>query len=63
MIGINHRSPDGDVVEAVIKMFKQKKIGQLIEGKNYNKVPLGSDLVIFFNNNEVQKTIKNINIY
>ena len=38
-------------------MFKQKKIGQLIEGKNY-KVPLDSDLVTFFNDKDAQRTIK-----
>ena len=38
-------------------MFKQKKIGQLVDGKDY-KIPLDSDLVTFFNNNEAQKTIK-----
>ena len=39
------------------KMFKQKKIGQLIDGKNY-KIPLDSDLVTFFNDRDAQKTIK-----
>jgi hypothetical protein len=39
IIGINPRSSEGDIVEAVVKMFKQKKIGELIEGKNY-KIPL-----------------------
>ena len=38
-------------------MFKQKKIGQLIDGKNY-KIPLNSDLVTFFNDKDAQKTIK-----
>ena len=38
-------------------MFKQKKIGQLIDGKNY-KIPLDSDLVTFFNDRDAQKTIK-----
>jgi hypothetical protein len=49
--------PDGDVVETLVKMFKQKKIGQLIEGKNY-RFPLDSDLVTFFNDKDAQKTIK-----
>ena len=39
IIGINPRSSEGDIVEALVKMFKQKKIGELIEGKNY-KIPL-----------------------
>ncbi len=38
-------------------MFKQKKIGQLIEGKNY-RIPLDSDLNTFFNDKDAQKTIK-----
>ena len=38
-------------------MFKQKKIGQLIDGKNY-RIPLDSDLVTFFNDKDAQKTIK-----
>ena len=38
-------------------MFKQKKIGQLIDGKNY-KIPLDSDLVTFFNDKDAEKTIK-----
>ena len=47
----------GDVVETLIKMFKQKKIGQLIDGKNY-KIPLDSDLVTFSYDKDAQKTIK-----
>ena len=42
-------------------MFKQKKIGQLIEGKNY-KVPLDSDLVTFFNDKDAQRTINEYDI-
>jgi len=38
-------------------MFKQKKIGQLIDGKNY-KIPLDSDLVTFFSDKDAQQTIK-----
>ena len=57
MIGIHPASSEGDVVETLIKMFKQKKIGQLIDGKNY-KIPLDSDLVTFFNDKDAQKTIK-----
>jgi hypothetical protein len=57
IVGIAPNVPDGDVVETLVKMFNQKKIGQLIDGKNY-KIPLGSDSISFFNNNEVQKTIK-----
>jgi hypothetical protein len=56
-VGISPNIPDGDVVETLVKMFKQKKIGQLVEGKNY-KVPLDSDLVTFFNDKDAQKTIK-----
>ena len=57
IIGINPRSSEAEIVEALVKMFKQKKIGQLVEDKNY-KVPLDSDLVTFFNNSDVQKMIK-----
>ena len=57
LIGINIRSSDGDVVEALVKMFKQKKIGQLVDGKNY-RIPLDSDLVTFFNDKDAQKAIK-----
>jgi hypothetical protein len=38
-------------------MLKQKKIGQLIDGKNY-KISLDSDLVTFFNDKDAQQTIK-----
>jgi len=38
-------------------MFKQKKIGHIIDGKNYKR-PLDSDLVSFFNDNDAQKPIK-----
>ena len=57
LVGISSNVPDGDVVETLVKMFKQKKIGQLIEGKNY-RIPLDSDLVTFFNDRDAQKTIK-----
>ncbi len=57
IVGLTSNVPDGDVVETLVKMFKQKKIGQLIEGKNY-KIPLDSDLVTFFNDRDAQKTIK-----
>ena len=56
-VGIASNIPDGEVIEVLIKMFKQKKIGQLIDGKNY-KIPLDSDLVTFFNDKDAQKTIK-----
>ena len=56
-VGIANNVPDGEVIEVLIKMFKQKKIGQLIDGKNY-KIPLDSDLVTFFNDKDVQRTIK-----
>ena len=57
MIGIHPCSSEGDVVETLVKMFKQKKISQLVNGKNY-KIPLDSDLVTFFNDKDAQKTIK-----
>ncbi len=57
VIGINPGSSEGDVIENLIRMFKQKKIGQLIDGKNY-KIPLDSDLVTFFNDKDAQRTIK-----
>jgi hypothetical protein len=57
IIGINPGSSEGDIVEALVRMFKQKKIGQLIDGKNY-RIPLDSDLVTFFNDQDAQKTIK-----
>jgi hypothetical protein len=57
IVGISANIPDGEVVETLVKMFKQKKIGQLIDGKNY-KIPLDSDLVTFFNDKDAQKTIK-----
>src|SRR5215211_8037377 len=57
IIGIHPCSSEGDVVETLVKMFKQKKIGQLIEGKNY-KIPLDTDIVTFFNDKDAQKTIK-----
>jgi hypothetical protein len=57
MIGIHPCSSEGDVVETLVKMFKQKKIGQLVNGNNY-KIPLDSDLVTFFNDKDAQKTIK-----
>jgi hypothetical protein len=49
---------DGEVVEVLINMFKQKKIGQLSDGK-YLKTPLESDsLVTFFADKEAQQAIK-----
>jgi hypothetical protein len=57
MIGIHPLSLEGDIVEVLVKMFKQKKIGLLIEGKNY-KIPLDSDLVTFLNDKDAQKAIK-----
>jgi len=56
-VGIASNVPDGEVLEILIKMFKQKKIGQLIDGKNY-KIHLDSDSVTFFSNKDAQKTIK-----
>jgi hypothetical protein len=56
-VGIASNVPDGEVIEVLIKMFKQKRIGQLIYGKNY-KIHLDSNLVTFFNDKDAQKTIK-----
>ena len=42
-VGIASNVPDGEVIEVLKKMFKQKKIGQLIDGKKY-KISLDSDL-------------------
>ena|SRR5215207_7836523 len=48
IVGINSNVPDGEVVETLIKMFKQKKIGQLSLGKDI-RIPLDSeDMVTFF---------------
>ena len=48
----------GDVVANLIKMFKQKKIGQLSKEKNI-RIPLDSeDMVTFFKDKETEKTIK-----
>ena len=46
----------GDIV-IFDKMFKQKKIDQLINGKNY-KIPLDGELVTFLNDKNAQKTSK-----
>ena len=62
IIGINPGSSEGDIVEALVRMFKQKKIGQLVDGKNY-RVPLDSDLVTFFNDQDAQKNYKGISIF
>ena len=48
VIGIHPGSSEGDVIENLIKMFKQKKIGQLYSGKDI-RIPLDSeDMVTFF---------------
>lgn len=58
MIGINPGSSEGDVIENLIRMFKQKKIGQLSSGKDI-RLPLDSeDRVTFFKDKEAKKTIK-----
>ena len=58
VIGINSVSSEGDVVENLIKMFKQKKIGQLSLGEDI-RIPLDSqDMVTFFKDKEIEKTIK-----
>lgn len=54
-VGIANNVPDGEVIEVLINMFKQKKIGQLSDGK-YLKTPLESDsLVTFFADKEANK--------
>jgi hypothetical protein len=63
MIGIHQSSSEGDVVENLVKMFKQKKIDQLVDGgKNY-KIHLDSDLNIFFTDKDAQNTLIELNIY
>ena len=62
IVGINSNVSDGDVVETLVKIFKQKKIGQLVDGKNY-KIPLDSDLVTFFNDKDAQRAIKEYEYY
>ena len=58
VIGIHPGSSEGDVIENLIKMFKQKKIGQLSSGKDI-RIPLDSeDMVTFFKDKETEKTIK-----
>src|SRR5688572_27380745 len=58
VIRINAGSSEGDVIENLIKMFKQKKIGQLSLGKDI-RIPLDSeDMVTFFKDKETEKTIK-----
>jgi hypothetical protein len=58
VIGINPGSSEGDVIENLIKMFKQKEIGQLSLGKDI-RIPLESeDMVTFFKDKETEKTIK-----
>ena len=48
VIGIHPGSSEGDVIEILIKMFKQKKIGQLSSAKDI-RIPLDSeDMVTFF---------------
>ena len=40
-----------------MKIFKQKKIGQLVDGKKY-RISLDRDLVTFFNDKDAQRNIK-----
>ena len=57
-VSIASNVPDSEVNEVLINMFKQKKIGQLSDGK-YLNAPLESDIVVkFFAEKDVQKTIK-----
>ena len=58
MIGINPGSSEGDVIESLIKMFKQKKIWQLSLGKDI-LIPLDTeDMVTFFKDKETENTIR-----
>ena len=53
-----YHSTEGDVIESLIRMFKQKKIGQLSLGKDIT-IPLDTeDMVTFFKDKETEKTIK-----
>jgi hypothetical protein len=57
VIGINPGSSEGGVIEILIKMFKQKKIGQLSLGKDI-RIPLDTeDMVTFFKDKETENTI------
>jgi hypothetical protein len=47
---------DGEVIEVLIKVLKQKKIGQLIDGKNY-KIPLKVTLLLSSMKRMLKKTI------
>jgi len=58
IVGISPNVPDGDVVEILVKMFKQKKIDQLVDGGKTYEIPFDSDLVTFFNDKDAQRTIK-----
>jgi hypothetical protein len=52
VIGINPGSSEGDMIENLIKMFKQKKIGQLSLGKDI-RIPLYTeDKITFFKEKE-----------
>lgn len=58
VIGMHPGSSEGDVIENLIKMFKQKKIGQLSSGKDI-RIPLDSeDMVTYCKDKETEKTIK-----
>jgi hypothetical protein len=58
IIGLNTAVPDGDVVESLISMFKQKKIGQLNSGKGFS-MPIEADSVIdFLTNKETEQALK-----
>ena len=58
VIGIHPGSSEGDVIENLIKMFKQKKIGQLSSGKDIRISLDSKDMVTFFKDKETEKTIK-----
>jgi hypothetical protein len=47
VIGINPGSSEGDVIENLIRMFKQKKIGQLSSGKDIRLLLDSEDMVTF----------------
>src|ERR687898_1391547 len=52
VIGIHPGSSEGDVIENLIKMFKQKKIGQLSSGKDLSIQLNTEDMVTLFKDKE-----------
>ena len=55
---MNSMTPDGEVLQYLLQMFKDKKIGQLSSGKDF-KSPLEVDsLATFYTDKEAAETIK-----